>query len=518
MDVGARDGDALARRQRRAHARLRPVVAGRREADDRLAALGARRAAQELALRGDAAVELAPELVDADLAGQVDRERLRDRHHPVLRGDRHRMADDVDRLEREQRVAVDEVVQPPAADREAGDDLAPLPRLAPAGEDAALQQRDDPVGDDVGVDTEVAPVREVLERGVGDAAEADLQRRAVLDDAADVAGDPLDDLRFGRRVHVFDERRVDRHQPVDLAHVHRRVAHRARHRRVDLGDDERGARYGRRQHVDGDAQAHVAELVRRRHLDQRDVDADAADGDQLRHARDRHRHVFGEALPHRGLHVRADEDRPVPEAGGRAALRVVRHRAVGDEVHELEVRRGRRHRLQRRDERARRRTGGADEDVAAAGDVRNRLRRGGHLVAVRREPRVERGARGCRGDRRGASTRSHPVEQPARDARQEIGGAFALALSFVCQVPSPFAAPARHPPRGAFVVVAAACGPRRPRRRTDETRCASVSPRCPPRPAPRPRARARRPRARSPARRSRRSDSSRAGRCARAAG
>ena len=96
------------------------------EADDRLAARRARGAAQELALRGQAAVVLAALLVGADLAGEVDRKGLRHRDHAVLRGDHRRLADGLDRLEGEQRVAVDQVVQAPRTHREAGHDLAAL--------------------------------------------------------------------------------------------------------------------------------------------------------------------------------------------------------------------------------------------------------------------------------------------------------------------------------------------------------------------------------------------------------
>ena len=49
------------------------------------------------------AVELAFELVDADLAGQVHGEGLSDRDHARIGGDRHGIADLVDRQERETR-------------------------------------------------------------------------------------------------------------------------------------------------------------------------------------------------------------------------------------------------------------------------------------------------------------------------------------------------------------------------------------------------------------------------------
>ena len=87
--------------------------------------------------------------------------------------------------------AVDEVVEPARAHGQAGDDLAPVDALARAGDDAAGDQIDERLGDDVRVDAEVAPVPEEAEHLVGHPAQADLQRRPVVDDARDVAGDAL---------------------------------------------------------------------------------------------------------------------------------------------------------------------------------------------------------------------------------------------------------------------------------------------------------------------------------------
>jgi hypothetical protein len=107
MHVGARNGGGFARQQRRTDARGRAVIRGRGHAQDRLAPARARGAAQELLLHADAAIELAVELVHAGLARQVNGKGLADGHHLVLRGDGGRVADDVDRLEHEQRVAVE---------------------------------------------------------------------------------------------------------------------------------------------------------------------------------------------------------------------------------------------------------------------------------------------------------------------------------------------------------------------------------------------------------------------------
>src|SRR5262245_4905334 len=63
------------------------IISSGRKADDGLATGGARRTTDETRLRGHSAVELPFELVHADLAGQIDREGLRNRNHARLAGD-----------------------------------------------------------------------------------------------------------------------------------------------------------------------------------------------------------------------------------------------------------------------------------------------------------------------------------------------------------------------------------------------------------------------------------------------
>lgn len=373
VHVGARHRGALAGQQLRADARDLAVVGGRGQADDRLAAGRARRAAQELGLRREPAVELAGELVGAGLAGEIDREHLRHRHHAVLRRDGVGIAHRLDGLEREQRVAVDDLEQPARAEGVAGDDAPALQALAPAVDDALVEQRHDGVGDGVGVDAEVAPVLQVPQRLVRDAAGADLQRRAVVDGAGDVARDALDHGLFGGCVPVLDHGRLDLDEMVDALEGQGRFAHRPRHRRVDFGDDEPGALHRRRRHVDRDAQAHEAVRVGRRHLHAGHVDRQAAVAHQFGQPRRRQRHVLDRALAHRRAHLAADEDGAVAAARRHASVGAGGQRAVGDEVQQLDVGRRRRQRLERAHQRARRGAGAADEDAVAG---RNALHRG----------------------------------------------------------------------------------------------------------------------------------------------
>jgi hypothetical protein len=89
------------------------IVLGGRKADNGLAAGGSRRATDEAHLGGYAAVELAFELVDADLARQVNGEGLGDRDHARLAGDLLGIAHLIDRQEQETWIVIYEVVEPP---------------------------------------------------------------------------------------------------------------------------------------------------------------------------------------------------------------------------------------------------------------------------------------------------------------------------------------------------------------------------------------------------------------------
>src|SRR5689334_11220724 len=84
MDVAARRRDAGRGRERRDDARQGSVLCGRRERDDRLSPLAPRGAADEIELPAEAAVEIAPDRIGADLPGEIDLEGGIDRRHPVV--------------------------------------------------------------------------------------------------------------------------------------------------------------------------------------------------------------------------------------------------------------------------------------------------------------------------------------------------------------------------------------------------------------------------------------------------
>ena len=300
--------------------------------------------------RRKAAVELAVEPLRADLSAEVDGEGLGDRDHPWLGGDHRGVADVFDRVEGEALVAADQVVQPPRADRPA--------RHHPAGDDARGDEVDDGLRDDVGVDREVAAVDEVGEHLIRDAADADLERGAVVDETGDVRGD-LVGLDVGGFVDVLGERPIDGDERVDPVERDDAVPARARHRGVDLGDHAAGGEHGGARDVDRDPEAAHALLVGRRHLHQRDVDRHAPAVHQRRYVGKRERHVLESRRLAQPAQVAADVEDAMPIA------RSLRADAIREEVGEDDAGRRRVERLQCVDELTRRRARGPDEDVLA---------------------------------------------------------------------------------------------------------------------------------------------------------
>ena len=266
----------------------------------------------------------------------------------------------LDRVEGEALVAADQVVQPPRAHRPA--------RHHPAGENARGDEVDDGLRDDVGVDREVAAVDEVGEHLVRDAADADLERGAVVDEAGDVGRD-LVGLGVRRLVDVLRERPIDGDERVDPIERDDAVPARARHRGIDLGDHAAGGEHGGARDVDRDAEAAHAFLVGRRHLHQRDVDRHAPAVHQRRQVGERERHVLEPRRLAQPAEVAADVEDTVPVA------RSLRADAIREEVGEDDAGRRRAERLQCVDELTRRRARGPDEDVLAGTDRRHRFGR-----------------------------------------------------------------------------------------------------------------------------------------------
>ncbi len=154
------------------------------------------------------------------------------------------------------------------------------------------------------MNAEVPPVAEEGQHGVGDAADAHLQRGAVLDQAGAELGDPV--LLFAAVALVEFERGIgDRDDVGQPGHVDEAVAEGARHAVVDLGDDHPGRFGGGLGQADLDAQAAKAVLVRRAEMNQGRVEGKDAMAKQARHLGQETRRVVCTALVDGPAHIGA---------------------------------------------------------------------------------------------------------------------------------------------------------------------------------------------------------------------
>src|SRR5215475_10876219 len=142
MHVGPRDTHAIACLQQWFDSRSAVGGSGRK-ADDGLATGGMSCPADETNLSGHSAVELAFELVDADLACQIDRKGLRDRNHARLAGDLLGMAHLIYWEQLNARVIVHKVVEPSRSQAVAGDDTIAITRFTAPSQHAGLENYSD---------------------------------------------------------------------------------------------------------------------------------------------------------------------------------------------------------------------------------------------------------------------------------------------------------------------------------------------------------------------------------------
>jgi hypothetical protein len=334
VHIGSRQRDPFAGEQRRPDARFLAVIGRRSQANNRLALAGSGGAAVEIWLRGDAAIELAVELVGADLSGEIDDQSLGQRGHAIVLRHHFRIGHVFDRHELEQRIVMDEFVEPARANAEARDDLARMQRLVTSSDHALLDEIEHGIGDDVRVNAEVLAVMQVLQRLVGNAPKIDVQRRAVVYDLRDIAGDALAN-RIGGLVRVFDQRSLGEDNAIDPVDVKEGVAERPRHERIHLGDNGLGVAQHAHRDIDRDAEADEAIGVWRRHLHEGDICLDAAVRRQMRDLGKRDRHILGLPAANERACVGADEEAPM--AVGRPLIDPERLQARCQEIEELDV-------------------------------------------------------------------------------------------------------------------------------------------------------------------------------------
>ena len=180
--------------------------------------------------------------------------------------------------------------------------------LVPVGDHAGVDEIDDPIREHLGVNAEVAFVEHAAERGVGNGADAHLQRGAVGNEPGDVLANGLVNRRR-RRGQMFGQGSIGQDERVQPRQVHQRVAVRARHAPVHFGNHQACASHRRQRRVDRRAERAVTVSIGRRDLNESHVERDPAGGEQGRDVGEKDRQVVGAAVGDGLAHRRAGKQR-----------------------------------------------------------------------------------------------------------------------------------------------------------------------------------------------------------------
>ncbi len=206
------------------------------------------------------------------------------------------------------RVVVDEVVDALRTHQERRDHLALVDILGFAVDYAALHQRKHAVGEHLGMDAEVLVAAQLRQHGIGNGADAHLQRRAVLDQGCAVLADGrLGLVRLGEvRLH---QRSVVLHEIVDLRRVDHGLSEGAGNVLVHHGEHVIGGLHGGQRRVYRGAERYEAVFVGRRYLNHRHVAGNRAAAVQALRLAQENRNVVGVAALRHFADVAAHEER-----------------------------------------------------------------------------------------------------------------------------------------------------------------------------------------------------------------
>ncbi len=174
------------------------------------------------------------------------------------------------------------------------------------GHRSALDQLDEGVAEHLCMDPEVLMSAQPLQHRFRNAAHADLDCGAIGNQLGDVAGNGA--VHLGHLALVeLGQRLIGFNEGVHLAGVHGRVTERARHVPVHLHNQPRRLSSRRQRDFDARSQAHPAVAVRRRRLDQSDVNREFAVVKQPLDFVQEHGDIIRPALLHRLACVGGDE-------------------------------------------------------------------------------------------------------------------------------------------------------------------------------------------------------------------
>ena len=246
-------------------------MTARGQRNNRLAPVRQSRPANKVHLPTHARVLPTADGVRAHLTGQVDLDGAVDGDNLGILPNHRRVVDVANVAHQHQRVLIDKVIQPPRAVDKACNDTPRVGHFLLAGHDAALDQFHHTIGKHLGVNAQAPVIKKRGQHRIRNRPNPHLQRRTVFDQGGAVFPDGqldrtlrLDRALWNRRVAIDDGMKAaDMNQPVSI---------RTRHVRVHLRHHQAGRLHRRQAHIHTDAQRAVAMPVRRRHLDQRDID------------------------------------------------------------------------------------------------------------------------------------------------------------------------------------------------------------------------------------------------------
>ena len=116
-----------------------------------------------------------------DLPGQIHLQSAIDGHKMVELANDLRVVGVGHRVHLDHGIIINKVHQAARPHEKAGDHLAAIAGLAGPGNDSPLDEVDHPIGKHFGMDPQVMPIGQRLQRGIGNGADAQLQRRPILD-------------------------------------------------------------------------------------------------------------------------------------------------------------------------------------------------------------------------------------------------------------------------------------------------------------------------------------------------
>ncbi len=208
--------------------------------------------------------------IHCHLPGQIHHTDNVERHHPVVGCDDSRIVHIVGGMEFNAWIVVKKLVKVSGSDGKTGHQFPLIQSLDLVGDDALAGEFHESVGKDLRMDSEIILVPQGLQHGMGDAPQADLQGGAVIYEPGYVLGNGKGGDGFGHRTDAQQFFVVFNHY-IDIVHVYEAVAQNPGHPGIDLGDDQVGGPGCREGNIYGDAQADPAEVVRRRNLDESDM-------------------------------------------------------------------------------------------------------------------------------------------------------------------------------------------------------------------------------------------------------